>query len=248
MDMSQNAMDADKNGTDAAKRAVATAPGTTASQRDAATIRSDKHPAPSALDATRIAGLILAGGRGSRMGDIDKGCVLLRGRPMVEHVAARFAPQVDALLISANRNLERYAEYGKVVTDDPTHGNWQGPLAGMAAGMVVARCPWIAVAPCDAPFLPRDMVARLRQALQSHGGDARLAVASSAGRRHPVCMLLSRELLPDLLQYVAEGGRRVYTWQSRVGCIEVPFDDQPEAFINVNTANELADASRLETE
>ncbi|OZI21499.1 molybdenum cofactor guanylyltransferase [Bordetella genomosp. 9] len=193
------------------------------------------------IEAAHIAGLILAGGRGSRMGDMDKGCALLRGRPMVEHVAARLAPQVGALLISANRNLDRYAEYGKVVADDPAHGQWQGPLAGVAAGLVASRCPWIATAPCDVPFLPVDMVARLRQALQAHGGP-RLAVACSAGRRQPVCMLLSRELLPDLLRYLAEGGRKVETWQSRVGCVEVPFDDQPHAFLNVNTERDLSAA------
>ncbi|ANN68592.1 molybdenum cofactor guanylyltransferase MobA [Bordetella bronchialis] len=197
-----------------------------------------------AIDTARIAGLILAGGRGSRMGDVDKGCVLLRGRPMVEHVAARFAPQVGALLISANRNQERYAEYGKVVADDPAHGEWQGPLAGLASGLVASRCPWMATTACDVPFLPQDMVARLRQALRLHGPGARLAVACSGGRRQPVCMLLSRELLPDLLRYLAEGGRKVDTWQSRVGCVEVPFDDQPDAFMNVNTAGELADADR----
>jgi molybdopterin-guanine dinucleotide biosynthesis protein A len=196
------------------------------------------------LETPRIAGLILAGGRGSRMGDADKGCVLLRGRPMVEHVAARFAPQVGALLISANRNLERYSEYGKVVADDPAHGEWQGPLAGVAAGLVASRCPWIATAPCDVPFLPPDMVARLCGALRAQGPGVLLSVASSGGKRQPVCMLLSRELLPDLLRYLAEGGRKVEAWQSRIGCVEVPFDDQPDAFMNVNTARELADADR----
>jgi molybdenum cofactor guanylyltransferase len=194
----------------------------------------------------RITGLILAGGRGSRMGNADKGCVLLHGQPMVEHVAARFAPQVCSLLISANRNLERYSEYGKVVSDDPAHGDWQGPLAGVAAGMLAARCPWVATAPCDSPFLPHDLVARLRHALQTQAGGARLAVATSNGRRHAVCMLLSRELLPDLLRYFAGGGRRVYAWQQQVGCLEVAFDDQPDAFVNVNTEGELADVGRHE--
>jgi molybdenum cofactor guanylyltransferase len=195
------------------------------------------------IEAARIAGLILAGGRGSRMGEVDKGCALLRGRPMVEHVAARFAPQVGALLISANRNLERYSEYGKVVPDDPSHGQWQGPLAGVAAGLMASRCPWIATTPCDVPFLPLDMVARLCQALEAPDSGARLAVACIGGRRQPVCMLVSRELLPDLLGYLAEGGRKVDAWQSRVGCVEVPFDDQPDAFRNVNTERDLADAN-----
>jgi molybdopterin-guanine dinucleotide biosynthesis protein A len=210
------------------------------------------------METSQVAGLILAGGRGSRMDDADKGCALLNGRPMVEHVAGRFRPQVGALLISANRNLARYAEYGEVVTDDPAHGAWQGPLAGVAAGLAAARTPWLATAPCDVPFLPADLVARLGHALaQPSAGQRladglrqppRLAVACTGGRRQPVCMLLSRDLLPDLLQYLAEGGRKVDTWQSRVGCVEVPFDDQADAFMNVNTAGELSRASRYDSQ
>jgi molybdopterin-guanine dinucleotide biosynthesis protein A len=249
MDIQQNPMDVAKSGMSFAKRVVQTAPDFLVVQGDIDNTQGDKEWAWNAGDTERIVGLILAGGRGSRMGNLDKGWVLLHGRPMVEHVAVRFAPQVSALLISANRNLERYAEYGKVVTDDPAHGEWQGPLAGVSAGMIAAaRCSWIATAPCDTPFLPRDMVARLRQVLQARGEGVRLAVVSSGGRRHPVCMLLSGKLLPDLLRYFAEGGRKLHSWQSRVGCVEVPFDDQPDTFINVNTMSKLADASRLETE
>jgi molybdopterin-guanine dinucleotide biosynthesis protein A len=200
------------------------------------------------METSQIAGLILAGGRGSRMDDVDKGCALLNGRPMVEHVAARFAPQVAALLISANRNLARYAQYGKVVVDDPAHGAWQGPLAGLAAGLAAADQTWIATAPCDVPFLPGDMVARLRHAIKAGDGVRRLAVACTGGRRQPVCMLLARDLLPDLLRYLAEGGRKVDTWQSRVGCVEVPFDDQADGFMNVNTAGELSRASRYDSQ
>jgi molybdopterin-guanine dinucleotide biosynthesis protein A len=234
-----------RSGRDAVPAAPDTTPLKSPAQREDGARHEDaasKAPA----QAARITGLILAGGRGSRMGDVDKGCVLLHGRPMIEHVAARFAPQVCSLLISANRNLDRYSEYGKVVVDDPAHGDWQGPLAGVAAGMVAARCPWIATAPCDAPFLPHDLVARLRQALENQGNGVRLAVAASNGRRHPVCMLLSRDLLPDLLRYFAGGGRRVHTWQQQVGCVEVSFDDQPDAFMNVNTVDQLADAGRQE--
>jgi molybdopterin-guanine dinucleotide biosynthesis protein A len=200
------------------------------------------------MQTSQIAGLILAGGRGSRMDDADKGLALLNGRPMVEHVASRFGPQVSALLISANRNLDRYAGYGQVVADDPAHGAWQGPLAGVAAGLSATQHPWLATAPCDVPFLPRMLVARLADALGAPSGGARLAVACTGGRRQPVCMLLSRGLLPDLLHYLEEGGRKVDTWQSRVGCVEVAFDDHADAFMNVNTASELGRASRYDSQ
>lgn len=191
-----------------------------------------------------IAGLILAGGRGSRMDEADKGCVLLNGRPMVAHVAARFAPQVGELLISANRNAGVYAQYGRVVADDPAHGAWQGPLAGVAAGLAAAQSPWLATAPCDVPFMPSDMVPRLRHALDSSGG--RLAVACTGGRRQPVFMLLSRELLAGLQDYLRQGGRKVETWLAQAGCTDVAFDDAVDAFMNVNTAQELARASSFE--
>jgi molybdopterin-guanine dinucleotide biosynthesis protein A len=200
--------------------------------------------APENRDASGIAGLILAGGRGARMDEADKGCVLLNGRPMAAHVAARFAPQVDELLISANRNADVYAQYGRVVADDPAHGAWQGPLAGVAAGLAAARLPWLATAPCDVPFMPLDLVRRLRQALDSSGG--RLAVACTGGRRQPVFMLLSRELLPGLQDYLRQGGRKVDTWQTQAGCVDVAFDDALDGFMNVNTAQELARASAYE--
>lgn len=200
------------------------------------------------METSQIAGLILAGGRGSRMDEADKGFALLNGRPMVEHVASRFRPQVSALLISANRNLARYADYGQVVTDDPAHGTWQGPLAGVAAGLAASQHPWLATAPCDVPFVPQSLVARLAHALASPSAGPRVAVACTGGRRQPVCMLLSRDLLPDLLKYLDEGGRKVDTWQSRVGCVEVAFDDQADAFMNVNTTGELSRASRYDSQ
>jgi molybdopterin-guanine dinucleotide biosynthesis protein A len=204
------------------------------------------HVAPVHRDAQGIAGLILAGGRGSRMDEADKGCVMLNGRPMAAHVAARFAPQVEELLISANRNADVYAQYGTVVADDAAHGAWQGPLAGLAAGLAAGRLPWLASAPCDVPFLPLDMVQRLRHALVS--SDAQLAVACTGGRRQPVFMLLSRALLPGLQHYLEQGGRKVETWQSQAGCVEVPFDDVADAFMNVNTPQELERASAYESQ
>jgi molybdopterin-guanine dinucleotide biosynthesis protein A len=189
------------------------------------------------MDIVPISGLILAGGRGQRMGGVDKGLVLLDGVPLVAHVARRLHAFVQELLISANRNQDRYATYGAVVADDPELGPWLGPLAGVAAGLAAAQTPWLVTAPCDVPGLPHDLVARLQSALS--GRTERIAVACAGGRREPVCMLLSTALLPELRAYLAEGGRKVDTWQTRVGCVEVDFDDEARAFHNINTTAEL---------
>ncbi len=194
--------------------------------------------------AAGIAGLILAGGQGARMNGQDKGLVMLRGEPMVAHVARRLAPQVDRLIISANRHTERYAPYGEVVRDgEPELGAWQGPLLGIAAGLAVAgSAEWLVVAPCDTPFLPSDLAARLVAAARS--ADAPLAYAVAGGQRHSACMAVRASLLPDLLGYLRGGDRKVGLWQARMGGVEARFDDAPEAFVNVNTPEELAAAER----
>jgi molybdenum cofactor guanylyltransferase len=200
-------------------------------------------PAP-VFDRQQVAGLILAGGQGSRMRGSDKGLVLLRGEPLVAHVARRLAPQVGQLLLSANRNADSYARYGRVVADDTDElGAWQGPLAGLAAGLAAAApCEWLVVTPCDTPFLPADLAQRLIAAAQAAG--APLAYVVAGGQRHPACMALRASLLPALRDYLAAGERKVGLWQSRVGGVGAPFDDAPGAFMNLNTPEELAAAER----
>ncbi|MNQ54377.1 Molybdenum cofactor guanylyltransferase [compost metagenome] len=192
-----------------------------------------------------VAGLILAGGQGSRMNGQDKGLVALRGEPMVAHVARRLAPQVGRLIISANRHAERYAQYGQVVPDGEAQlGAWQGPLLGIAAALAAAPGEeWLVVAPCDTPFLPSDMAARLIGAAQA--AQAPLAYAAAGGQRHSACMALRTSLLPGLLAYLQGGDRKVGLWQARAGAVETRFDDAPpHAFMNVNTPEELALAER----
>lgn len=195
-----------------------------------------------------IVGLILAGGRGSRMDHADKGLVRLQGRPLVAHVAARLAPQVSRLVISANRHADTYAAYGTVVGDDPALGGWQGPLAGVAAGM--AACtpdePWLVTVPCDTPFIPSDLVARLLAGAQAR--DAPVAFATAAGQRYPACMLARASLAASLHHCLASGERKVGFWQRQVGGVAVAFDDAPEGFLNINTAEELAQAERFQAE
>jgi len=189
-----------------------------------------------------ISAVLLAGGQGSRMGGIDKGLVELAGKAMAAHALARLAPQVDELLINANQNLERWRAFGYPVFSDDFGGadGFCGPLAGLHGALARARHPFVLSAPCDSPFLPPDLVARLARAL--HASAAQLAVATTAGRAHPVFCLCRRELAPQLADFLAAGGRKVGAWHSTLQVVEVPFDDNPAAFRNINTAAELSAA------
>jgi molybdopterin-guanine dinucleotide biosynthesis protein A len=183
-----------------------------------------------------ITGIVLAGGLGRRMGRIDKGLQDLRGKPLVQWVTERFAPQVDELLINANQNLQTYAKLGyRVIADEI--GGFAGPLAGLHRGMSEARHDHIATVPCDSPFLPCDLVSRLSAALEQHGAD--LAVAKTGEQPHPVFCLCRRQLLPGLTAFLAGGGRKIDAWYAMVHAVEVAFDDAPAAFSNINTREEL---------
>lgn len=184
-----------------------------------------------------ITGLVLAGGLGRRMGGIDKGLQAFRGEPMVAQVIRRFAPQVDALIVNANQNIERYAAFGHPVVPDVITG-YAGPLAGLHAGLHACRTPLLVTSPCDSPFLPLDLVARLHEALEREGAD--LAVARTGEQSHPVFSLVRRHVLPGLTDFLDGGGRKVDLWYSALKVVEVSFDDQPDAFANINTLNELA--------
>lgn len=185
----------------------------------------------------KITGVVLAGGQGRRMGGVDKGLQPLHGRPMVQWVIERLRPQVDELLINANQNGERYAAFGHAVLPDRMPG-FAGPLAGLQAALETARHPLVATAPCDSPFLPEDLVARLQQALIA--ANAELAVARTFDQSHPVFCLCRRSLLPHLNAFLAGGGRSVERWHSTLKGVEVAFDDEAAAFSNINTRKDLA--------
>lgn len=180
--------------------------------------------------------MILAGGLGRRMGGVDKGLKRLRGKPMIEWVIERFAPQVDEILINANQNLETYAALGYRVIPDEIAG-YAGPLAGLQRGLAQAAYDLVATVPCDSPFLPPDLISRLRASLVA--GAADLAVAKTGQQPHPVFCLCRKGALPGLTAYLESGGRKIDAWYSRLNVVEVLFDDQPGAFSNVNTATEL---------
>ena len=188
----------------------------------------------------KISGIILAGGQARRMGGTDKGLQLLRGKPLVAWVLERLAPQVDELLISANRNLDEYARFGyRVISDEKNGGieKFAGPLAGLQRGLKEAIHPLVITVPCDSPFLPADLAQRLYAALKRE--NTQLAVAKTFDQPHPVFCLCRRDLLPHLDAFLKTGGRKFDAWYSTLKVAEVNFDDEAEAFGNINTPEEL---------
>ena len=183
-----------------------------------------------------ITGIVLAGGLGRRMGGVDKGLVELGGRPMIAHVLERLRPQVGALLINANQNHDRYAAFGVPVVADAV-GGFAGPLAGLHAGMTRATTPFVVTVPCDSPFLPTDLVARLAAGIATNG--AQIAVAKTFDQPHPVFALVRRDTLPHLTEFLAAGGRKIDLWYASLRFVEVSFDDEADAFRNINTREEL---------
>jgi molybdopterin-guanine dinucleotide biosynthesis protein A len=184
-----------------------------------------------------VTGIVLAGGQGRRMGGVDKGLQTLRGKPMAQWVIERLAPQVDEILVNANQNVGAYARLGYRVVSDAI-GGYAGPLAGLHAGLAAASHPLAVTVPCDSPFLPLDLVARLREALDTRGAD--LAVAKTGEQPHPVFSLVRRSVLAHLESFLAAGGRKIDAWYATLEVVEVSFDDQPQAFSNINTREELA--------
>lgn len=188
-----------------------------------------------------ICGLILAGGQGRRMGGVDKGLQLLQGRPLIRHVIDRLRPQVANLLINANQNPERYAEFGCPVVPDRL-GGFAGPLAGLDAGLHATEAPLIVTVPCDSPFLPHDLVSRLAKARSEI--DADVAVARTGAQPHPVFALVCARVRPHLADFLARGERKIDYWYASLDVVEVAFDDEADAFININTRAELAQHER----
>jgi molybdopterin-guanine dinucleotide biosynthesis protein A len=190
----------------------------------------------------KITGLILAGGRGSRMGNLDKGLQNFRGRPMVAHVLERLAPQVDQMLINANRSIDEYRAFGHSVIVDAIDG-FAGPLAGLHVGMAHASHPLIATVPCDSPFLPLDLIVRLAAAMTRSNAD--LAVARTFDQPHPVFCLTKTSLAAHLHAFLDSGQRKIDKWYATLQVVEVQFDDEEAAFSNINTVDELTTLEQL---
>jgi len=191
------------------------------------------------MNSKQISGVILAGGLGTRMGTVDKGLQPFQGAPMVLQVVQRLAPQLGTLMINANQNLDVYRAFGLPVWPD-VMPDYAGPLAGLQAGLSHCETDYLLCAPCDSPFLPDDLVARLSAGLQEAQADLALAVTIHAGKRqrHPVFALMKSSLLPQLTAFLQTGGRKMDAWLATLATIEVLFDDDA-AFSNINTLDEL---------
>jgi len=184
--------------------------------------------------AERLAAVILAGGQGRRMGGADKGLVEYRGRPLIEWVLAALAPQVEEIVISANRNLERYAAYGRRVLPD-TLPDYPGPLAGVLAALQAVTADWLLVVPCDTPHLPADLAFRLLGAAQLES--VPLVVAEDEARVHHSCFLVHADQRDHLAGFLARGERAVRHWQAELSSTRVRFD--AAAFANINRPDDL---------
>jgi molybdenum cofactor guanylyltransferase len=194
-------------------------------------------PRPAAHDVT---GVVLAGGRGSRMGGVDKGLQLHRGEPLALHALRRLQPQVAAVLVNANRNLSTYEGLGVPVLADPMPDH-PGPLAGLLAALGHCHTPWLASVPCDSPNFPLDLVARLRDAADAAQAPGALVVTQDDEggiRQQPVFCLLSTALRDSVQHYLLAGERRILPWLRSQRCVEVVFADAA-AFANINTLDDL---------
>lgn len=186
-----------------------------------------------------ITGLILAGGKGSRMGHVDKGLQSLHGQPLVMHIMKRLKPQVHSLAINANRHHDHYAQFGLPLWPDLLSG-WPGPLAGLHSGLTHCSTDYLMAVPCDAPLLPPDLVHRLAAAISHSQAAAAIAVTGTVQQqqRHPVFCLLRKTLLPALSDYLQREERQMARWFSSIEAVDVYFQDDA-AFSNINTLQAL---------
>lgn len=200
-----------------------------------------------------ITAVVLAGGRGSRMGGVDKGLQNFRGMPLVMHALMRLQMQegnrISESMVNANRNLSAYESMGVPVWPDAAPDEFAGPLAGFLTGLERCETEYLLTVPCDTPLFPLDLAQRLMQALESQ--DAEIAVASAPeqddnGQSHtrpqPVFCLINSQLLESLAAFMQNGGRKIDAWTAQHRTVHVAFDlatDNPLAFANANTMHEL---------
>ena len=195
-----------------------------------------------------ITGIILAGGRGSRMGGVDKGLQNFNGIPLALHTLMRLGPQVESVMVNANRNLSAYESFGAAVWPDAS-ADFAGPLSGFLVGLERAETPYVLTVPCDTPRLPLDLAQRLADALVREDAEIAMAAApetqadgTTAVRTQPVFCLIKLELSESLVAFTHAGGRKIDAWTAQHRTVVVPFDgpsDDPLAFANVNTLTEL---------
>lgn len=196
------------------------------------------------MQVSQVTGLVLAGGRGSRMGGVDKGLQPFLGRPLARHAIDRLTPQVGALLVNANRHAELYQAWGVPVVADALPQDFAGPLAGFLAALLACRTPWLCSVPCDTPLFPLDLVQRLGAAVEREGADIAVACAredDGQWRAQPVFCLLKASLTESLQSFMHAGGRKIDAWTAQHRTTLVRFDapGDANAFFNANTLDEL---------
>ena len=189
-----------------------------------------------------ITGIILAGGLARRMGGVDKGLIPFLNKPMITHVVNQLKPQVEHMLINANREIERYEALGLSVVQDQIT-DFAGPLAGLHTGMKHAKTEFVLSVPCDSPLLPNNLAIHLMHALQENNAD--IVIATTGPQTHSVFCLCRTNLVADLEEFLTAGGRKVEDWQKKHHLTMVSFDDQSTAFSNINTMDDLAELERL---
>ncbi|MDQ3060648.1 MAG: molybdenum cofactor guanylyltransferase MobA [Pseudomonadota bacterium] len=204
------------------------------------------------IDNSQITGVILAGGRGSRMGGVDKGLQNFHGTPLALHTLMRLSPQVGQIMINANRNLAAYESFGVPVWPDSTAlGEYAGPLAGFITALAHCETPYLLTVPCDTPLFPDDLAARLAEALVRENAEIAVAAAREEDgqvRAQPVFCLMATALFESLAAFTSSGGRKIDAWTARHKTVTVPFDapgDEARGFFNANT---LAELHHLESE
>ena len=192
-----------------------------------------------------ITAVILAGGRGSRMGGVDKGLQNFNGVPLALHTLMRLGPQVGDVIINANRNLAAYESFGVPVWPDITSmGDYAGPLAGFMTGLERCETPYLLTIPCDTPLFPHDLVTRMADAFEANDADFAVASAPEDGqiKAQPVFCLMGTHMLESLMAFTHSGGRKIDAWTAQHKVVHVPFNlpsDDAYAFVNANTLAEL---------
>ena len=186
-----------------------------------------------------ITAVILAGGQGARFDGVDKGLVELNKIPLVQHLINRIQPQVSNIIISANRNLKHYEKFGFAVYEDDIK-DFAGPLAGILKALQISHSEWLLAVPADSPLIPHDLVSRLIQNIQ----DNKIAIPHDGKYLHPTFALIHKSLLTSLADFLQQGGRKARDWMQQQPHSIVDFSDQMNAFININTENELENAEK----
>lgn len=196
------------------------------------------------IDSSHITGLVLAGGRGSRMGGVDKGLQIYHGMPLAMHAVLRLSPQVGQMMVNANRNLGAYDSMGVPVWPDALP-DYPGPLAGFLTGLEHCETPYLVTIPCDSPLFPDDLVPRLAAALEAEEAQVAMAATREDGEQHlqPVFCLMHSMVLESLIRFTVSGRRKIDAWTATLRTATVLFDDAG-AFANANTLAELRQLQR----